>query len=213
MTQSSSVSFSLFDVFYSLHNFSLGRYFIIPVRWPLNTHWSTTNYYSLGIRIVHIVKYNYLIWFLFKSVLLQSKVPTKPLLNSGIKLWNVWWSWAAMCIKWSMTSVAGNLDNMLRWVAGGAQVYLLCPQHASRWLQWLQWWLRGEEGSKLLLIKPCKCRMQPQRKRWLMLGQMRYTCSAMHFYWSVWGWKITKIEREWHHGVKLKVANLIDGFH
>lgn len=52
---------------------------------------------------------------------------------------------------------------MLRGVVeGGARVYLLCPHHAARVLQWLQWWLRGEEeGSRLLLIKPCKCKMQP----------------------------------------------------
>lgn len=52
---------------------------------------------------------------------------------------------------------------MLRGVVGGgARVYLLCPHHAARVLQWLQWWLRGEEeGSRLLLIKPCKWKMQP----------------------------------------------------
>lgn len=44
------------------------------------------------------------------------------------------------------------------------QVYLLCPHHAARWLQWLQWWLRGEEGSRLLLTKPCKCRVQPSSR-------------------------------------------------
>lgn len=49
---------------------------------------------------------------------------------------------------------------MLRGVVGGgARVYLLCPHHAARVLQWLQWWLRGEEeGSRLLLMKPCKCK-------------------------------------------------------
>lgn len=62
------------------------------------------------------------------------------------------------CPPWQET-----LTRMLRGVVGGgARVYLLCPHHAARVLQWLQWWLRGEEeGSRLLLIKPCKCKMQP----------------------------------------------------
>lgn len=74
--------------------------------------------------------------------------------------------------------VAGNPDRYVE--RGGARVYLLCPHHAARVLQWLQWWLRGEEeGSRLLLIKPCKCKMQPpSRDSAARVGPgMSYTCS------------------------------------
>lgn len=63
-------------------------------------------------------------------------------------------------------------------MGGGLQVYLLRPHHVSRRLQWLQWWLRGEEGSRLLLIKPCKCKNAAPAKRQFSLGQMKYTCSV-----------------------------------
>lgn len=48
-----------------------------------------------------------------------------------------------------VASGAGNPDNMLRGVGCGAHVYLLCPHHAARWLQWLQLWLRGGGGEQV----------------------------------------------------------------
>lgn len=76
----------------------------------------------------------------------------------GLLLCELLCAWAD---RWQVASVPGDPDDVLRGVGCGAQVYLLCPHHAARWLQWLQWWLRGEEGSRLLLIKPCKCKTQP----------------------------------------------------
>lgn len=92
---------------------------------------------------------------------LQSKVLSIPSSNS---------SWRLLLFRLYFHKLISDLsrgkkhDNMLRGVGGGAQVYLLRPLYLSRWLQWLQWWLGGEEGSRLLLIKPCKCKMQAQHK-------------------------------------------------
>lgn len=96
-------------------------------------------------------------------------------------------------------SAAGNPDMLRGVVGGGARVYLLCPHHAARVLQWLQWWLRGEEeGSRLLLIKPCKCKMQPPSRGY---GGWRQAQNEIHMLTGdaakLRGVRHALVQREW----------------